>query len=147
MTKKKFSYWQMRRTIHTVKFYHIFKKKFFDVDDNNDNDESDNEEGFDFRMFHGNSTWLRKLYGDDAKTDINDDFYDHDDSNDEKCDSRRFHDNTAAEPDIGDADDDDDDDDDNDHFIGASFHNASKSYERVHDHCHTSKYSAVACSI
>ena len=46
----------MRRTIHTVKFYHIFKKKFFDVDDNNDNDESDNEEGFDFRMFHGNST-------------------------------------------------------------------------------------------
>ena len=89
------------------------------------------------------------MYGDDAKTDINDDFYDHDDSNDEKCDSRRFHDNTAAEPDIGDADDDDDDDDDdNDHFIGASFHNASKSYERVHDHCHyTSKYSAVACSI
>ena len=106
-------------------------------------------EWFDLRMFHGNSTWLRKLYGDAAETDINNDFYDHDDSNDEKCDSRRFHDNTAAEPDIGvDDDDDDDDDDDNDHFIGASFHNASKSYERVHDRCHyTSKYSAAAYSI
>ena len=37
--------------IHTVKFYHIFKKKFFDVVDNNDNDESDNVEEFDLRCF------------------------------------------------------------------------------------------------
>ena len=128
------------------KLYHICKKKFFDVDDNNDNGESGNEERFDLGKLHGNSARLREFYGDAAEPDIDNDFYDYDDSNDEKCDSRRFHDNAAAEPRIGD-DDDDDDDDDNDQFTGKSFHDVSKSYERVHDHCHyTSNYSVCTAS-
>ena len=121
---------------------HICKKKFHNVDDNddkggfdfNDNDNSDDKK-FDARRFYGDTVGF---------DDVDDNYYDHDDSNDGKFDARKFHGDATG---LDDIDDNYDYYDDNE-INGMRFHGFSKNYETVLDHYHyTSKYKVAAHNI
>lgn len=133
-------------------FCHIFKKKFYDVDDTEDDSDDNNDDSNDDS--DGEKLHIRRFHDDPTgSVGIDDDQYDRDDDNDnEEIDVRTFH-GAAARPD--DVDDnyydnkdsnvkfyareihcDTDDYCDDEAFNVIRFHDGIKTYKRVHDHCH-----------
>ena len=134
---------------YNKKFCHIYRKKFCDVNDRDDNSNVNIDgEGFDARKIDGDDVELddvddcydddssdeefdaRKFPGDAMGFDIDDEYYDQDDGDDNnyEFDAGKFHGDAAGLDDVDDYEDD--------LFEIMRFDGVSKNYERISDHCH-----------